>query len=287
MPRTHIFSSSAILALLLVFALGLLSGCLGKQTVPPADGGPASASQSGRQSAGHAAGQGGQPISEPIQEGGVQTASYMGPSLQSPPKRGTKPYTVMGKTYYPLLSAEGFREEGIASWYGKDFHGKQTANGERYDMYGLTAAHKLLPFGTQVKVTNRTNGKSVVVRINDRGPFVDNRVIDLTHTGAKQIGMLASGTAPVIVESVGAVKGLHDGLLDGRFYIQVGAFGVEANASNLVQGLRLRGYGARAMFSQQLGLWRVQVGPYKELGQAESMSEDLKGEFKHNFIVAD
>ena len=101
--------------------------------------------------------------------------------------RGTKPYTIRGKTYYPLLSAHGFRETGIASWYGPDFHGKLTANGERYDMHGMTAAHKLLPFGTQVKVTNKSNGRSIVVRVNDRGPFVANRVIDLTRTGADRL----------------------------------------------------------------------------------------------------
>lgn len=243
-----------VMVFFLSAALVALSGC-GKQTVPPADGG----------------------YKSPRTDGGTQTTA----------PRGSKPYTVMGKTYHPLLHADDFHEEGIASWYGKDFHGKQTANGERYDMYGMTAAHKLLPFGTMVRVTNKNNGKSIVVRINDRGPFVDNRVIDLTHTGAKELDMLAAGTAPVIVETVGQVKGLHDGKLEGQFYIQVGAFGVEANAANLVQELRNRGYRARAVFASAINFWRVQVGPYNDLAKAESASEDLKGEFQNSFIVAD
>ena len=94
---------------------------------------------------------------------------------------GTKPYTVRGKTYYPLKSAHGFVEVGEASWYGPGFHGKTTANGERYNQYAMTAAHKLLPLGTKVRVTHMSNGRSIIVRINDRGPFVGDRIIDLAR----------------------------------------------------------------------------------------------------------
>ena len=201
--------------------------------------------------------------------------------------RGTKPYTIRGKTYYPLLSAKGFREEGIASWYGSDFHGKKTANGERYDMYGMTAAHKLLPFGTTVKVTNRENGRSIVVRINDRGPFVANRVIDLTRTGAEGIGMIAKGTAPVIVETVGNVPGLVDGNLAGHFYVQVGAFANQSNANRLVGGLKQRGAGGRTYYVDQIGFWRAQAGPYPSLKDAEAAADSLRGEFPNNFVVAE
>jgi rare lipoprotein A len=202
-------------------------------------------------------------------------------------QRGTKPYTVRGKTYYPLTSADGYREEGIASWYGKDFHGKTTANGERYNMYGSTAAHKLLPFGTKVKVTNRRNGRSIVVRINDRGPFVANRIIDLTHTGARDLDMLASGTAPVILETVGTVKGLSTGNLAGSFYIQVGAFGSRENANRLVARLKSRGFSARAVFASDVNLWRVQAGPYPGLRQAEEAALPMDDEFPGNFILAE
>lgn len=249
---------SSFMILLLSLVLLGLAGC-GKQTVPQAEGGY-------------------------TKQGSSQSS---GQTSQSTAPRGTKPYTVMGKTYYPLVSVDNFSEHGIASWYGKDFHGKKTANGERYDMYGMTAAHKLLPFGTMVRVTNKTNGKSIVVRVNDRGPFVDNRIIDLTQTGAKEIDMLAAGTAPVFIETIGQVKGLHDGKLEGNFYIQVGAFSVEANASNLVQTLKNRGLNARSVFVSSINFWRVQVGPYSDLARAESASEDLKNEFQHNFIVAD
>lgn len=213
---------------------------------------------------------------EPIQSGPVKKGAP-----------GTKPYTIRGRTYHPLLSAHGFREEGIASWYGPDFHGKKTANGERYDMHGMTAAHKLLPFNTHVKVTNTRNGKSIVVRVNDRGPFVADRVIDLTRTGAKELDMLAAGTAPVTLETVGTVPGLKEGDLAGNFYVQVGAFGVEANARNLVRKIQSEGRGARAVFAENKGLWRVQIGPYDSLNHAEKGSDSLTGQYPGNFVVAE
>jgi rare lipoprotein A len=123
------------------------------------------------------------------------------PAITGPRKIG-KPYEIMGQWYYPIDSSDGFREKGIASWYGKDFHGKDTANGERYNMYAYTAAHKTLPLPTYVRVTNLQNGKSLVVRVNDRGPFVAGRVIDLSYASAVAIGMHIQGTAPVLVEAL-------------------------------------------------------------------------------------
>ena len=111
-----------------------------------------------------------------------------------------RPYKVFGVWYYPLPSAAGFVEEGRASWYGPGFHGRLTSNGESYDMHALTAAHKTLPLGTHVKVTRTDNGRSVVVRLNDRGPFVDERIIDLSRAAAQQLGMIGPGTAPVRLE---------------------------------------------------------------------------------------
>ena len=115
---------------------------------------------------------------------------------------GGRPYTIRGVTYYPLVSARGFRETGIASWYGPGFHGKRTANGERYNMYAMTAAHKLLPMNTTVRVTNLRTGRSIHVRINDRGPFIPGRVIDLSKTAAARLGILAAGTGRVRVEAI-------------------------------------------------------------------------------------
>ena len=110
-----------------------------------------------------------------------------------------RPYTIKGKQYVPLASASGYVEKGRASWYGKKFHGRKTSNGETYNMYAMTAAHKTLPMNTWVRVENLENGKQIKVRVNDRGPFVSGRIIDLSYTGAKQIGMVGPGTARVRV----------------------------------------------------------------------------------------
>src|SRR5210317_1823758 len=109
--------------------------------------------------------------------------------------RGGNPstYVVLGKRYYTLQDSKNFVERGIASWYGRKFHGRKTSNGEVYDMYTMSAAHKKLPIPTYVKVTNLENGRSVIVRVNDRGPFHENRVIDLSYAAASRIGMLGKG----------------------------------------------------------------------------------------------
>lgn len=115
---------------------------------------------------------------------------------------GGKPYTVRGKTYYPLLSARGYAAEGIASWYGPGFHGKKTSSGERFNQNAMTAAHTILPFGSEVRVTHLANGKSIVVRINDRGPFAEGRIIDLSRGAAQKLGITGKGSARVRVESL-------------------------------------------------------------------------------------
>lgn len=112
-------------------------------------------------------------------------------------KATQRPYVIRGITYYPIPSSRGYVEQGIASWYGEPFHGRKTSNGEIYDMYGDTAAHKTLPMNTMLLVKNLENGRSTVVRINDRGPFVQDRIIDLTFTKAKTLGLVGKGTASV------------------------------------------------------------------------------------------
>lgn len=113
-----------------------------------------------------------------------------------------QPYSVMGKTYWPVQSAMGFREEGFASWYGMDFHGKKTATGEIYDMFSVSAAHKTLPLGSKVRVHNMENGRTLDLVVNDRGPFVDGRVIDLSYASARLLGMADNGVARVRVEGL-------------------------------------------------------------------------------------
>lgn len=125
---------------------------------------------------------------------------YHAPPGQMDPK--TQPYSVMGKTYWPVQSAIGFEQEGYASWYGMDFHGKKTATGDTYDMFSISAAHKTLPLGSRVRVTNLDNGRQLELTINDRGPFVDGRVIDLSYASARLLGMADSGLAHVRVEGV-------------------------------------------------------------------------------------
>jgi rare lipoprotein A len=125
-------------------------------------------------------------------------ASKVAHVKQDPPKESRKSYTVLGKTYYPMKTVNtGYSQDGVASWYGPGFHGKKTATGEVYDMNLLTAAHNTLPLHSVVKVTNLENNKDVVVRINDRGPFVGDRVIDLSLASAKELGVVGPGTAPI------------------------------------------------------------------------------------------
>ncbi|MAX92832.1 MAG: septal ring lytic transglycosylase RlpA family lipoprotein [Pseudomonas sp.] len=112
------------------------------------------------------------------------------------------PYTVLGKTYYPIGDGRNYRETGTASWYGTKFHGQPTANGEKYDLYGMSAAHKTLPLPSYVRVTNLDNGKAVVLRVNDRGPFYSDRIIDLSFAAAKKLGYAETGTARVKVEGI-------------------------------------------------------------------------------------
>jgi len=223
------------------------------------------------------------------------------PSVPPPVKPSdrvtTKPYTVFGKTYYPLPNADGFKETGVASWYGGHFHGRRTSNGEVYDMESMTAAHKLLPFGTYVQVTNTANGKSTVVRINDRGPFVANRVIDLSKAAAREIDMIGPGTASVEVLALGYREDqLPGGQIPspssapwGPFTVQVGAFTQESNAWRLAASLRAK-YGEVNVVNYDRGdqrFYRVRVGKEQDLNKAQNLEASLRSSgFEQAFLVA-
>ena len=206
-----------------------------------------------------------------------------------------KPYTVRGKTYRPLLSADGFRETGVASWYGRDFHGKKTANGEIYNMYAMTAAHKILPLGVSVRVTHLSNGRSIVVRVNDRGPFVDGRVIDLSYTAATKLDMIGSGTARVRIEALSGQGASSPSAPSsspppsstggGDLYIQIASLRSEAAAKALVRGLKIGRFGGRAIFEPARKLWRVQAGPFSDPGRAESAVRQLLSRFPGCYVV--
>ncbi|MGH8247043.1 MAG: septal ring lytic transglycosylase RlpA family protein, partial [Gammaproteobacteria bacterium] len=159
-------------------------------------------------------------------------------------------YVVNGKRYHVLRDGSGYAERGIASWYGEKFHGRRTSSGETYDMYGMTAAHKSLPLPSYVEVINLRNGKRIIVRVNDRGPFHENRIIDLTYTAAAKLDILGAGTGLVEVRALDPATYRTQGSAvtvsreEGRlpvFYIQVGAFFDRINAENLRRRLGVLG----------------------------------------------
>ncbi|HEX4334191.1 MAG TPA: septal ring lytic transglycosylase RlpA family protein [Usitatibacter sp.] len=205
-----------------------------------------------------------------------------------------KPYTVFGKTYVPVVNKEPFRERGIASWYGKKFQGQKTASGEPYDMFAMTAAHPTLPIPSYARVTNVKNGKSVVVRINDRGPFHSNRIIDLSYAAAARIGLAGPGSGMVEVERVfepgPAVArpaprpppaAIETGMVveDNRnLWLQLGAFSSRDSAD----AFRDKAVRDLAWNNEPLdvsvhdGLYRVRLGPYRNRAEADAIAEKVR-----------
>ncbi len=188
------------------------------------------------------------------------------------------PYEVFGKKYHVMSSAEGYIERGTASWYGKKFHGRKTSSGEVFDMYLATAAHKSLPLPTYAEVTNLNNGRKITVKVNDRGPFKDDRLIDLSYGAAARLDMLASGTAPVEVRAITfsgnkAVKVKFDKKDDN--YMQFGAFSDKKRAEDLKRTLRRAGIrSAEIKTLRRSGhkLYRVVVGPLDSLAQVQALT---------------
>ncbi len=200
-------------------------------------------------------------------------------------------YEIYGKVYHPIDSAKGFQQQGVASWYGKQFHEKKTANGETYNMHAMTAAHKTLPFGTMVQVRNVENEKTTIVRINDRGPFCRDRIIDLSFSAAKEIEMIKNGTASVEIAALGTDDEVlsaadktrpntkPDNLyFTGDFTIQVGSFGNPANAEKLKKSLEKIAQNVHVVPIKKDGLtfYRVRVGRFNSLKQAQRMEQHLE-----------
>lgn len=197
-------------------------------------------------------------------------------------------YEVHGRRYVVLDSSAGYSERGIASWYGQKFHGRLTSSRETYDMHAMTAAHKTLPLPTRVRVTNLQNDKSVVVRVNDRGPFVANRIIDLSYAAASAIGIVEAGTGLVEITALGdhapveAVAAAPPVLpapsaADVLLYLQVGAFGDAENAHR--RFALLQDGGVAPAFVQQdtaAPLYRVRIGPIADVAQYDSLVMKLK-----------
>lgn len=193
------------------------------------------------------------------------------PKTEVPSRQGNRTYSLFGRTYNILPDARGFVDEGMASWYGEKFHGHLTSNGETYDMYAMSAAHKTLPLPTYVRVTNLANERSVVVRVNDRGPFHDNRIIDLSYVAAYKLGMLATGTSRVRIEALHpeaqnqqlAVTTPLDPATQAEFYVQVIAGSDQDRLSQEAEKLA-QIYQVPATTQAKNGLHAVMLGPFAE-----------------------
>ncbi|RZU37039.1 rare lipoprotein A [Fluviicoccus keumensis] len=198
----------------------------------------------------------------------------------------TSPYTVLGETYHVMASAQNFRQSGRASWYGKKFHGQRTSSGERYDMYSMTAAHKNLPIPCYVRVTNKDNGKSVIVKVNDRGPFHSDRIMDVSFAAAAKLGMLDNGTANVSIETINPAKVLKEQTIiakaekpaEMKFFVQAGAFGNRDNATALqARLLELASLPVNIQTSDDpMPVHRVQIGPFDDEATAEKTTRLLR-----------
>jgi rare lipoprotein A len=172
------------------------------------------------------------------------------------------PYEVFGKKYYVLESSKGYRQRGTASWYGSKFHGRRTSSGEPYDMHLATAAHKTLPLPTYAEVTNLGNGRKIIVKINDRGPFKDNRLIDLSYGAALRLGIIATGTAAVEVRVIGSDSVRETKTVNAAdTWLQAGAFGQRDGAEELAS--RLARADLKPVTIHNGGrLFHVWLGPY-------------------------
>jgi len=199
-------------------------------------------------------------------------------------------YEVFGKTYRVMESSYNYRERGVASWYGKKFHGRKTSSQEPYDMYAMTAAHKSLPLPTYVRVRNLKNNRSIVVRVNDRGPFVGNRLIDLSFAAASRLDMIRDGTSLVEVTAISFDKppsrpsstvDAAPGAVEpnARSFVQVGAFGEKNNAQRRLAMLRNGGIGSAFVHEDKSNsptLYRVRIGPIADVDQYDSIVEILQ-----------
>ncbi len=211
--------------------------------------------------------------------------------------RGNPPfYEVFGKRYAVLATADGYVERGVASWYGPGFHAARTSTGEPYDMYAMTAAHKTLPLPCYARVTNLANGRSVVVRVNDRGPFVAGRIVDLSYTAAAKLDMLRQGTAlvemqvltpgtpaalvPTPIAQPPSLASAAASAAPGGLYLQTGAFADEGNARRQIERLRTAGIGNVLLVPVHNGagtLYRVRIGPVASVAEFDALSSRLAG----------
>ncbi|MEJ2297949.1 MAG: septal ring lytic transglycosylase RlpA family protein [Woeseiaceae bacterium] len=233
--------------------------------------------------------------------GSVRIPDLPGDPIPRPEPRsryGNGPvYEVLGKRYEVMDSGAGYRERGVASWYGKKFHGNLTSNRETYDMYAMTAAHKTLPLPTYVRVRNLRNDRSIIVRVNDRGPFVHNRIIDLSYAAALKLDMIRDGTSLVEVTAISFDEPSGDRPVrkatpaappqpddqpassPHRVFVQVGAFGERANAERRLSALTIAGIGNAFIHEERAAgnaLYRVRIGPVRDVDHFDLIVDDLE-----------
>lgn len=234
------------------------------------------------------------------------------PKLEPLHRFANRPYTVLGRDYVPATMLRPYRERGVASWYGRKFHGQKTSIGELYDMFAMTAAHPTLPLPSYARVTNAATGRSVVVRVNDRGPFLYGRIIDLSYAAAVRLDIAQRGSGEVIVESIVpadagpliakplppvadpavataplasqppvVAEPAMATAVSGGFVVQLGAFANFANAQTFLAHVQNQTATAQVepRVRQVLGLWRVYVGPYAERDEARRMAERIASAF--------
>lgn len=242
----------------LILAVCLLLSACGKQLREPADG-P------------------GRPV--PISEINEPVPA---PEPRSPYGNHT-PYTVLGRTYHVLPTSNGYVERGQASWYGSKFHGRSTSSGEIYDMHKVTAAHRSLPLPSFATVRNLENGREITVRVNDRGPFHSDRIVDLSYAAALKLGIVETGTAEVVVRAI-HFEGSHESeiavqppsKLPAR--VQAGAFGEQTAAASLAERLEQAALGPVRVEPSRNGtrrVWRVRIGPLLDAEQARQAFEGV------------
>ena len=221
------------------------------------------------------------------------------PKIEPLHKPATRPYTVLGQTYTPDTLLKPYKATGVASWYGRRYHGQKTSIGEIYDMYGMTAAHPTLALPSYVRVTNLKNGKAVVVRVNDRGPFHSDRLIDLSYTAAYKLGVLAGGSTRVEVEAIdpanyaaAAKPAVAPVALQTEkspvaaapetpsygHYVQLGAFGAQENAESFHGRLKLElaALADKLQIHPSGGMFRVRAGPFQTLAEASQVATEIR-----------
>jgi rare lipoprotein A len=236
------------------------------------------------------------------------------PKVEPLHKAASRPYTVLGQTYTPHTSLKPYKETGVASWYGRRYHGQKTSTGEVYDMYGMTAAHPTLALPSYVRVTNLKNSKSVVVRVNDRGPFHSDRLIDLSYTAAYKLGVLAGGSTRVEVELIdpanyaatakpaeapvvaqmadkGPVVAMQETpvqpVVSTGHYVQLGAFGAQENAESFHSRLKIEliQLADKLQIHPSGGLFRVRAGPFQTLAEASQVAAEIKNSLEIKTVL--